>query len=293
MCPGPRGNTKKNFEAKSNCTLLLRGKGSIVEEKRVKGKRYVGEELPIHAILRGDSEEDFKKGVTMLEKMIVDELCDPVAANYRRLLQLNQLSVINNLEKTDCSPNLIFSNPSKTLVEITHDYSDNDREKESDENNEKNRNVNEKSTKMKNKRPKSQLQDLVKRDSCVQSIDIKHLKLLTTHEDTLVELYVTWHGASNSLNLVKKVLRKEPIEVVKIDITDLDEREFPEGYLANNFPKSTIFFAKKGGEAPIEFKDKDNPKDIINFIAKHATKELQQYDRNGNYFSSTDFKCRQ
>lgn len=67
---GPRGNTLKKMEAETGAKISIRGRGSIKEGKQ----RGESDNMDLHALISGDSEEKVRKAVKVIEN-IIDQVC--------------------------------------------------------------------------------------------------------------------------------------------------------------------------------------------------------------------------
>lgn len=105
--------------------------------------------------------------------------------------------------------------------------------------------------------------------------------VLNNGKDTLIEFYAPWCGHCKKLapiydELAEK-LQNEEIAIVKMDATAND---VPPDFNVRGFP--TIFWLPKDDkEKPVSYGEGRELDDFIKFIAKHATNELESYDRSG------------
>lgn len=98
--------------------------------------------------------------------------------------------------------------------------------------------------------------------------------------DVLVEFYAPWCGHCKKLapvfeELANK-LKDEDVSVVKMDATAND---VPPSYSVRGFP--TLYWKPKG-QSPQPYEGGRELDDFVKFIASHASKELNSWDRNGN-----------
>ncbi|XP_046434463.1 protein disulfide-isomerase A3 [Neodiprion pinetum] len=100
-------------------------------------------------------------------------------------------------------------------------------------------------------------------------------------KDTLIEFYAPWCGHCKKLapiyDELGDKLANEDVEIVKFDASNND---VPAPYEVKGFP--TLFWAPKNSkDDPIKYEGGRDLDDFIKYIAKHATNELQGYDRKG------------
>merc|ERR1712038_9806 len=106
-------------------------------------------------------------------------------------------------------------------------------------------------------------------------------ELVTNSEkDVLVEFYAPWCGHCKKLAPVYDELGEkmadEAVEIVKMDATAND---VPSTFEVRGFP--TIFWVAKG-QKPVSYNGGREVDDFVKYIAKHATNELNGFDRKGN-----------
>lgn len=107
-------------------------------------------------------------------------------------------------------------------------------------------------------------------------------KLVTNSEkDILIEFYAPWCGHCKSLaptweELGNKLKDEPGVDIVKIDATAND---VPDLFTVHGFP--TIYWFPKNTKAPVKYEGSRDLNDILAYVAKHATDELEGYDRDG------------
>ncbi len=67
---GPRGNTQKEMEQKTNCKISIRGKGSVKEGSKGRANKIVDEDEDLHVHITGDNADNVEIAV----KMVLDIL---------------------------------------------------------------------------------------------------------------------------------------------------------------------------------------------------------------------------
>jgi len=98
---GPRGNTLKKMESEcGGVKIFIRGKGSIKEGKATTGP-VPGEDEELHCMISGDSEEQIKKAVKMINEIIELGKSVPEQQNERKKLQLRELAALNGTLRED------------------------------------------------------------------------------------------------------------------------------------------------------------------------------------------------
>ncbi|KAK1136361.1 hypothetical protein K0M31_000922 [Melipona bicolor] len=100
-------------------------------------------------------------------------------------------------------------------------------------------------------------------------------------KDTLIEFYAPWCGHCKKLAPIYDELGEklvdEDIEIVKFDATAND---VPAPYEVRGFP--TLYWAPKNSKnSPVKYEGGRELDDFIKYIAKHATNELNKFDRKG------------
>ncbi|KAK7095350.1 protein disulfide-isomerase A3-like [Littorina saxatilis] len=101
-------------------------------------------------------------------------------------------------------------------------------------------------------------------------------------KDVLIEFYVPWCGHCKTLapklEELAEMLKDEPeITIAKMDATADDA---PSPYEVRGFP--TLYFAPKGSKSsPKMYEGGQEVDDLIKYLAKEATNELEGYDRKG------------
>ncbi|XP_017782857.1 PREDICTED: protein disulfide-isomerase A3 [Nicrophorus vespilloides] len=101
-------------------------------------------------------------------------------------------------------------------------------------------------------------------------------------KDTLIEFYAPWCGHCKKLapayDEVAQKLENEEVSIVKMDATAND---VPPTFDVRGFP--TLFWVPKNSkDAPVRYEGGREADDFLKYIAKHATKELKGFDRQGN-----------
>lgn len=109
--------------------------------------------------------------------------------------------------------------------------------------------------------------------------NVKEL-VLDADKDTLIEFYAPWCGHCKNLaptyEELGKALKNEPnVQIVKMDATAND---VPPAFTVHGFP--TIYWYPKD-KVVKKYEGGRELNNFIEYIAKHATDELQGYDRNG------------
>lgn len=102
-----------------------------------------------------------------------------------------------------------------------------------------------------------------------------------SEKDILIEFYAPWCGHCKNLapayEEVGKAMEGENVDIVKMDATAND---VPGPFEVQGFP--TLFWLPKDDKAnPRKYEGGRDAKDFIKYIAKHATEELNKYDRSG------------
>lgn len=112
--------------------------------------------------------------------------------------------------------------------------------------------------------------------------NFEHLVLNST-KDILLNLYAAWSGGSQKFALVLRevadLLRDDNVNVVKMDTT---ENEVPAMFAGKPLP-NVYFLNKKKKKHPILYDGQPNVEQVIKFVAKMATNELNDFDRDGSY----------
>ncbi|XP_011202174.1 protein disulfide-isomerase A3 [Bactrocera dorsalis] len=105
--------------------------------------------------------------------------------------------------------------------------------------------------------------------------------VINNNKDTLVEFYAPWCGHCKKLapvfDEVAEKLENEEVDLVKMDATAND---VPPEFNVRGFP--TLFWLPKNQkDKPVAYNEGREVDDFIKYIAKHATNELNGFDRSG------------
>lgn len=100
-------------------------------------------------------------------------------------------------------------------------------------------------------------------------------------KDTLIEFYAPWCGHCKKLapifDELGEKLKGEEVSIVKMDATAND---VPPHFDVRGFP--TLFWLPKNKhDAPVRYEGGREVDDFIKYISKHATAELNGFDRSG------------
>lgn len=112
--------------------------------------------------------------------------------------------------------------------------------------------------------------------------------VINNDKDTLIEFYAPWCGHCKKLapifdDLGTK-LKGENVAIVKLDATAND---VPSPFEVSGFP--TLFWLPKDQkDKPVRYDGGRDVEDFIKYIAKHATEELNGYDRSGSPKAKTE-----
>jgi len=105
--------------------------------------------------------------------------------------------------------------------------------------------------------------------------------VINNGKDTLVEFYAPWCGHCKKLtpifDALGEKLKHEDVSIVKMDATAND---VPAGFDVRGFP-TLYWLPKDSKDKPVRYESGREVDDFIKYIAKHATNELQGYDREG------------
>jgi len=107
-------------------------------------------------------------------------------------------------------------------------------------------------------------------------------ELVTDNEkDVLIEFYAPWCGHCKKLapayEELGKEMKNEDVEIVKMDATAND---VPAPFEVHGFP--TLYWVPKNYKSsPKKYEGGRDLNDFISYISKHATDELNGYDRSG------------
>lgn len=112
----------------------------------------------------------------------------------------------------------------------------------------------------------------------------KNFDEIVEGKDSLVEFYAPWCGHCKKLapifdELGEKMANERDIAVVKFDATAND---VPSQFDVRGFP--TLYWLPKNSKesgGPVKYEGGRELDDFIKYIAKHATNELESYDRKG------------
>lgn len=100
-------------------------------------------------------------------------------------------------------------------------------------------------------------------------------------KDVLIEFYAPWCGHCKSLaptweELGNKLKDEPGVDIVKLDATAND---VPDLFTVHGFP--TIYWFPKNTKTPVKYEGSRDLNDILAYVAKHATDELEGYNRDG------------
>jgi splicing factor 1 len=97
---GPRGHTLKQIEKETDTKIMIRGKGSVKENKLGKGAQPMpGEDEPLHALIIATTPEALKRGVDKIHSIIKSGIDSPGNDNDLKRQQLMQLAQLNGTMK--------------------------------------------------------------------------------------------------------------------------------------------------------------------------------------------------
>ncbi|XP_059620059.1 protein disulfide-isomerase A3 [Phlebotomus argentipes] len=124
-----------------------------------------------------------------------------------------------------------------------------------------------------------------KNDGPVKVAVAKNFKELVTDvdKDVLIEFYAPWCGHCKKLapvfdELGEKLKAESGVSIVKVDATAND---VPPQFEVRGFP--TLFWVPKDNKSkPVKYEGGRELEDFVKYIAKHATDELDGFDRSGN-----------
>jgi len=105
--------------------------------------------------------------------------------------------------------------------------------------------------------------------------------VLNTEKDVFIEFYAPWCGHCKKLapafeELGTALINEPNVEIVKMDATANDVTG---PFVVHGFP--TLYFFPADSKTPKKYEGGREASDFISYIAKHATKELKGYTRDG------------
>ncbi|XP_055836801.1 protein disulfide-isomerase A3 [Episyrphus balteatus] len=105
--------------------------------------------------------------------------------------------------------------------------------------------------------------------------------VINNNKDTLIEFYAPWCGHCKKLTPIydelAEKLQGEDVVIAKMDATAND---VPPEFNVRGFP--TLFWLPKDSkDTPVAYNEGREVNDFLKYIAKHATSELNGYDRTG------------
>ncbi|GAB6032387.1 protein disulfide isomerase [Chamberlinius hualienensis] len=105
--------------------------------------------------------------------------------------------------------------------------------------------------------------------------------VVNSKKDIFIEFYAPWCGHCKKLAPVFDEVGAELVDEQGVDIVKLDAtaNDVPPLFEVHGFP--TLYFYKKDKSSPLRYDGGREKDDIIKYIAKHATDELDGYDRSG------------
>lgn len=98
---GPRGNTLKGMERDSGAKISIRGKGSVKSGKGRPDTFSDDAEDDLHCLVTGDTEEQVKKCVELINNVIATAASLPEAQNDHKRNQLRELAALNGTLRDD------------------------------------------------------------------------------------------------------------------------------------------------------------------------------------------------
>lgn len=107
-------------------------------------------------------------------------------------------------------------------------------------------------------------------------------KLVTKSEkDIFIEFYAPWCGHCKALaptwDELGDKLKEEPgVDIVKMDATAND---IPDAFTVHGFP--TLYWYPKDTKTPVKYEGSRDLNDLLAYVAKQATNELEGFDRSG------------
>ncbi|CAH1980493.1 unnamed protein product [Acanthoscelides obtectus] len=106
--------------------------------------------------------------------------------------------------------------------------------------------------------------------------------VINNDKDTLIEFYAPWCGhckkLAPALEELAEKMKDEDVAVVKMDATAND---VPSPFEVRGFP--TLFWIPRDAkQVPVRYEGGREVDDFIKYIARMATNELKDYDREGN-----------
>lgn len=107
-------------------------------------------------------------------------------------------------------------------------------------------------------------------------------KLVTKSEkDIFIEFYAPWCGHCKALaptweELGNKLKDEPGVDIVKLDATAND---IPDLFTVHGFP--TLYWFPKDTKTPVKYEGSRDLNDLLAYVAKHATDELEGFNRDG------------
>ncbi|KAK5173829.1 Branchpoint-bridging protein [Saxophila tyrrhenica] len=99
---GPRGNTLKNMESKSQAKIAIRGKGSVKEGKGKSDAAHASnQDEDLHCLIMADTEEKVNKAKELIHQVIETAASTPETQNELKRNQLRELAALNGTLRDD------------------------------------------------------------------------------------------------------------------------------------------------------------------------------------------------